>query len=214
MAEAAEGYAAYSSHGISPMAEEISRQTPGVADIIERYKAYPWRLDVSDSYSVTPSVKDPYKAGYLKDECLENALNLLNFIRYVAGLPADVTLNEVYTEKTQAGALLNRVNGKLDHFPTKPEGFPADLYETGKEGCGKSNIAAGYGNLAKSLLNGWMYDGDASNISTMGHRRWVLNPAMTQTGFGAVGSYSAMYAHDSKGSSITDYIAWPARNRP
>lgn len=214
MAEAAEGYAAYSSHGISPMAEEISRQTPGVADIIERYKAYPWRLDVSDSYSVTPSVKDPYKAGYLKDECLENALNLLNFIRYVAGLPADVTLNEDYTEKTQAGALLNRVNGKLDHFPTKPEGFPADLYETGKEGCGKSNIAAGYGNLAKSLLNGWMYDGDASNISTMGHRRWVLNPAMTQTGFGAVGSYSAMYAHDSKGSSITDYIAWPARNMP
>lgn len=214
MAEAADGYAAYSYHDISPMAEGIRRQTPGVADIIGRYKAYPWSLDVSDSYSVTPSVKDPYKAGYLKDESLQNALNLLNFIRYVAGLPTDVTLSEDYTEKTQAGALLNRVNGKLDHFPTKPEGFPDDLYKTGYEGCSKSNIAVGYGNLAKSLLNGWMYDGDASNINTMGHRRWVLNPAMTQTGFGAVGSYSAMYAHDSKGSSITDYIAWPARNMP
>ena len=59
-----------------------------------------------------------------------------------------------------------------------------------------------------------MYDGDSSNISTMGHRRWVLNPSMTQTGFGAVDSYSAMYAFDSQGSGITDYVAWPAQNMP
>ena len=219
MTEAADGYAVYSNNnGVSSLSEGTGRKTPGVADIIERYRAYPWSLNVSNSYSVEPSAKNPYKAGHLSDESLENALNLLNFVRYVAGVPADVGLSdgytESYTEKAQAGALLNRVNGKLDHEPTKPEGFPDDIYTKGYEGCSKSNIAAGYGNLAKSLLNGWMYDGDASNISTMGHRRWVLNPAMTQTGFGAVGSYSAMYAHDSKGSSITDYVAWPAQNMP
>lgn len=214
MAETADGYTAYSYNGISTMSEGIKRQTPSVADIIERYKAYPWSLDVSNSYSVEPSVKSPYKAGYLSDKSMENALNLLNFIRYVAGVPADVTRSEDYTEKAQAGTLLNRVNGKLEHEPTKPAGFPDDLYQTGYEGCRKGNIAAGYGNLAKSLLNGWMYDGDANNISTMGHRRWVLNPAMTKTGFGAVGSYSAMYAHDSAGSSVTDYVAWPAQNMP
>ncbi len=213
MEEAADGYAA-SSNSISPMAEGIRRQTPDVADIVERYKAYPWSLDVSNSYSVEPSVKDPYRAGHLSDESLDNALNLLNFIRYVAGVPADVTLSEDYMEKAQAGALLNRVNGKVDYRPTKPDSFPEELYQTGYQGCLKGNLAAGYGNLAKSLLNGWMYDGAASHVERMAHRRWILNPSMSQTGFGAVDSYAAMYAQDSSGSSITDYVAWPAQNMP
>lgn len=59
-----------------------------------------------------------------------------------------------------------------------------------------------------------MYDGGTSNIASVGHRRWVLNPAMTQTGFGAVGAYANMYAFGKGGSSITDYVAWPARNMP
>ncbi|MDE6404544.1 MAG: Ig-like domain-containing protein [Lachnospiraceae bacterium] len=214
MTEPADGAAAYSYYSISPMAAGIRRQTPGVGDIIDRYRAYPWSLDVSNSYSVEPSVKDPYKAGHLSDESLENALNLLNFIRYVAGVPADVTLSEDYTEKAQAGALLNRVNGKVDYKPVKPDSFPDGLYQTGYQGCVRGNLAAGYGNLAKSLLNGWVFDGASSNIDRMAHRRWVLNPAMAETGFGAVGSYAAMYAQDSSGSSITDYVAWPAQNMP
>lgn len=214
LTEVSSGYAAYSVDGISPMAEGNRHRTPDVGEIIDRYRAYPWSLDVSNGYSAEPSVIAPYKAGHLSDESLENTLNLLNFIRYVAGVPADVTLSEDYVEKAQAGALLNRVNGKLDEKPTKPDGFPTDLYEKGQEGCAKSNLAAGYGNIAKVLMNGWMYDGDASKVDRMAHRRWVLNPSMTQTGFGAVGSYSAMYALDSKGSGITDYVAWPAQNMP
>ncbi|MDE5716451.1 MAG: Ig-like domain-containing protein, partial [Lachnospiraceae bacterium] len=214
MTEATGGYAAYSDNGISPMAEGIRRQTPDVRDIIDRYKAYPWSLDVANSYSVEPSVKDPYRAGYLSDESLENALNLLNFIRYVAGVPADVTLSGDYMEKAQAGALLNRINGKVDYKPAKPDNFPDGLYQTGYQGCVKGNLAAGYGNLAKSLLNGWVFDGASSNIDLMVHRRWILNPSMTKTGFGAVGSYAAMYAQDSSGSGITDYVAWPAQNMP
>ena len=204
----------YENGVMSTRAGSLSVQKPGTAEIIARYQAYPWKLDVSNTYSDQPSAKSPYHAGHLTDDSLQNALNLLNFIRYVAGIPADVTLSEEYVELTQAGALLNCVNNKLSHEPTKPDGFPDDLYEKGKKGCGSSNIAWNYGNMAQSLLNGWMYDGDSSNISKMGHRRWVLNPSMTQTGFGAVGAYSAMYAFDSKGSSITDYVAWPARNMP
>lgn len=214
LADAAGEYGVYSDNSVSRQTEGNRHQTPGVGEIIDRYRAYPWSLGVSNSYSVKPSASEPYKAGHLSDESLENALNLLNFIRYVAGVPANVELSEDYTEKVQAGALLNRVNGKLDHNPVKPDGFPKELYDTGKEGCAQGNIAAGYGNIAKSLLNGWMYDGDAANIDRMGHRRWVLNPAMTQTGFGAVDSYSAMYAFDRKGSGITDYVAWPAQNMP
>lgn len=192
----------------------ISRQTPSVSQIIDRYQASPWSLSVANSYSENPSTKSPYRAGHLSDGSLENVLNLLNFIRYVAGIPADVTLDEEYAQKAQAGTLLNCVNGILTHDPAWPDGFPNDLYQAGKSGCSSSNIASGYGNLAKSLLNGWMYDGDSSNIDQMGHRRWILNPAMEKTGFGAVGAYSAMYVFDAGGSTVTDFVAWPAQNMP
>lgn len=210
----ANGVMSYGSSVMSTESGSLSVQTPGTAEIIAHYKAYPWSLAVRNSYSENPSTKSPYKAGHLSGKSLENALNLLNFIRYVAGIPADVTLSEDYIELAQAGMLVNCVNNQLSHRPTQPAGFPDDLYKKGYQGCSSSNIAWNYGNIAQSLLSGWMYDGDSSNISVMGHRRWVLNPSMTQTGFGAVGAYSAMYAFDRKGSSITDYVAWPARNMP
>ncbi|MCM1268833.1 MAG: Ig-like domain-containing protein, partial [Bacteroidales bacterium] len=211
------GIRLYNNEVMSTTSAGTTVQTPSTTDIIARYKDYSWSLSAANTYSVRPSTKKPYEAGHLSDVSLHNTLDLLNFIRYVAGVPADVTLNEDYTNLAQAGTLLNCVNGQLTHTPGRPSGFTEednDLYEKGKAGCGSSNIAYNYGNLAKSLLNGWMYDGDAGNISAMGHRRWVLNPSMTQTGFGAVGAYSAMYAFDRKGSSITDYVAWPARNMP
>lgn len=210
--------AVFSDNGLSTLAEtgqKLKRGTPSVTDIIDRYKAYPWKLDVKNSYSEQPSAKSPYKAGYLKDECLDNALNLLNFIRYVAGVPADVELSGDYTEMAQAGALLNCVNGKLtDDPPAKPEGFPDDLYNLGSVAYSNCSIAKGYGNLSKVLMNGWMYDGASADMEKMSHRRYILNPSMTRTGFGAAGAYSFMYALDRKGSSITDYVAWPARNMP
>lgn len=208
------GIMTHGNNVMSTRTEGAAAQTPGTVDIIARYKACSWNLAVKNSYSEKPSTKSPYKAGHLSDESLHNALNLLNFIRYVAGVPADVTLNEDYIDLTQTVALVNCVNNALSHSPAKPNGFPDDLYEKAKAGCDKSNSAWNYGNMAQSLLNGWLYDGDDQNISSMGHRRWVLNPSMTQTGFGAVGAYSAMYAMDRQGSSITDYVAWPARNMP
>lgn len=207
----------YSSTDGARSGESGKRQTPSTVEIIQRYQDYPWSLSVANTYSDKPSTKNPYKAGHLSNDSLVNALNLMNFIRYVAGIPSDVTLDNSekgYIEKAQAGALVNCVNGVLSHTPQQPKGFPDDLYALGKEGCGSSNIAYNYGNIAKSLLNGWMYDGDSTNIASMGHRRWVLNPSMTQTGFGAVEAYSNMYAFDRNGSGISDFVAWPAQNMP
>lgn len=204
----------YSTTGSVRSGEPVKRQTPSTVEIIQRYQDYPWSLSVGNTYSDKPSTNNPYKAGHLSNDSLLNALNLMNFIRYVAGIPSNVTWSESYNEMAQAGALVNCVNGQLSHNPTQPKGFPDDLYALGKEGCGKSNIAYNYGNIAKSLLNGWMYDGDSTNIASMGHRRWVLNPSMTQTGFGAVGAYSNMYAFDREGAGISDFVAWPAQNMP
>lgn len=66
-----------------------------------------------------------------------------------------------------------------------------------------------------------MDDGDSNNIARVGHRRWILNPEMRETGFGVITSssdtefYSAMLAHDSSNSSATQtMVAWPAQNTP
>ena len=50
----------------------------------------------------------------------------------------------------------------------------------------------------------------------VGHRRWVLNPAMQYTGFGSVNRTCAMYSIDESraGHFTGDYVAWPAPNTP
>ena len=60
-----------------------------------------------------------------------------------------------------------------------------------------------------------MADDDSSNISRVGHRRWVLNPSMGKAGFGYAGRYTAMYAHDRSNTSANQYgVAWPAQMMP
>lgn len=63
-----------------------------------------------------------------------------------------------------------------------------------------------------------MADDNASNIDRVGHRRWVLNPAMGKTGFGAVkgdkGTYSGMYSFDRSRSAAQYGVCWPAQTMP
>ncbi len=96
-----------------------------------------------------------------------------------------------------------------------------ELYDLGYRGASKSNIAsASWQNrsLNGTILHAWMADWDDYNIARVGHRRWVLNPQMGATGFGAVsgenGTYNAMYAIDYTGSGQEYGVAWPAQNMP
>lgn len=168
------------------------------------------------AFAKKPSVKkSSFQAGVLKKSSLNDGLNALNVMRYVAGLPANVKIDNTYNKKCQAAALVNAANGQLSHFPSKPAGMSNTLYNLGKTGAGSSNIAWNYGNLASSVLYGWMADSDMSNIDRVGHRRWILNPSMKKTGFGFVNNYSAMYAFDNSFGNTKYYgVAWPAQNMP
>lgn len=167
------------------------------------------------TYAEQPNIDtSPYAAGSLSNETLNDALKVLNFVRYIAGVPSNVTLNGSYNEQAQAAALVSRLNNKLSHDPSQPAGLPNDLYDLGHTGASRSNLGSGYANPASSIVNGYLRDGDASNIDRVGHRRWVLNPPMSQVGFGYVGSYTAMYALDRTGSSSCTNVAWPAQNMP
>lgn len=93
------------------------------------------------TYEQEPVVSAPYSPGELSAESKEKALNALNAIRYIAGIPDDVILDEKYAEKVQAGALINYVNGKMSHTPEQPADMSKELYDLGYSGTSSSNIA-------------------------------------------------------------------------
>ncbi len=193
-----------------------SLKFPSQDEIRAKYAELSWDEGLKDTYDITPSIKNPYEAGRLSAKSLQNALNIVNFSRYVAGLPADVKLSEEYNTLSQAGALVSAANKTLSHNPTQPSGFPTDLYQTGYEGCQSSNLSGGRESLGSSIIDGWLNDSSGENMSKVGHRRWVLSPKMSATGFGSAKNYTAMYACDVKGGEEPEdyYVAWPAPNTP
>lgn len=167
------------------------------------------------TYKESPSTKEPFKVGSLSDETLNSAIKMMNQIRYIAGISNNLVLNEAATAKTQAASLVNSINRVLTHFPQKPSGMEDSMYQLGAQGARSSNLAAGYDTINSSLVHGYMYDGDRSNIAAVGHRRWILNPSMSATGFGYCDNYSGMYAFDMNNKSASEYgVVWPAQTMP
>ena len=185
-------------------------------------------------YKTQPGGTNP---GELTDAVKQDALNAINTVRYIAGLPYNITIDADQDKMAQSAAYVNNTNSKMSHTPTRPSGWGSEydtVYDLGYKGASSSNIAAGYYSLASAVINGWMYDGDSSNIDRVGHRRWVINPYMETTGFGQVGSHMAMYAFgygeeywdayydayssreelESKGKSLGSVSVWPAPNMP
>jgi Bacterial surface proteins containing Ig-like domains len=167
------------------------------------------------TYKENPSTKAPYKAGSLTDETLNSAIKMLNQIRYIAGISYNISLNDEDIAKAQAASLVNCVNGKLSHTPDEPSDMEESLFQLGEQGAGSSNLAAGYSTINGSIVHGYMNDGDSYNIDRVGHRRWILNPTMSATGFGYCEGYSALYAFDTNNESASEYgVAWPAQTMP
>ena len=80
----------------------------------------------------------------------------------------------------------------MEHKPKKPAGVSQEFYQLAYEGTSSSNLGQGYRNLSTAITDGWIDDGDTSNIDRIGHRRWCLDPRMQATGFGHAGSDTRM----------------------
>ncbi len=212
----------------------INVNTPSKEEIVQFMQAHPTGDIYFDAdgkstgkthetaYLTVPETSAPYAAGRLAESEEAAALNTIKTIRYIAGISSNLYISEEYSQLAQASALINYVNGKLTHTPVKPAGMDQTLAQQGYDGSLHSNIswtAWAENSLKWSILSGWMDDSDASNLSMLGHRRWILNPAMSMTGFGSVtgikGTYQAMYTYD-KDNRDSDYtgVCWPAHNMP
>ena len=167
--------------------------------------------DVKYEFQVQPKTKPPYNSGKISEEYLKIPFKMLNFARFMVGIPDDVTNDSSYEKLAQDASLLMKVNNKMAHTgQPKPKSMNDKLYKSGAKGCNSCNLFWGQENLYEAV-EGWLVDN--GNFTTIGHRRWILHPPMKKTGFGIVGGFAAMYCFDNSfGETPYKNIPWPCRN--
>ena len=126
----------------------------------------------------------------------------------------------------QAAAVVNAANSSMQHYPGQPAGMDDALYALGYQGASSSNLWYGTSDFLTLSRSPWGYmdDSDVTNIQLLGHRRWMLNPLMAQTGFGYAANLStdyvynnqtALYCFDTSAQNAHDgAVAWPATTMP
>lgn len=199
------------------------------AEIADFANSHPAPLDYPITYKDEPSLSDPYEPGVLSDETVNSALNMLNQVRYIAGVDANVTHDDAQAEKAAASTLLNFLNNDLNHYPPRPSVLADSqydaLYKFGYDAASKCNIHYKWGgwgfnepSLNDDIINSWCADSDSSNIARVGHRRWFLDPELKTVGFGATvqngTEQSAAYTSHDYSLDRNKYVAWPAQEMP
>lgn len=169
-------------------------------------------------YLETPKVTAPYGEGALTEAALGDAVDYLNFIRWLADLEP-VRDSEIYNYQCQHGAVLLAALDYVDHNAPNPGDMDQNFYDSAHLATASGNIARFNWMRGSIIREGIAYfvrdDGD-QNLPMLGHRRWALNPLMGATGFGLANaesgmSYVVMYAHDLGNIEAEwDSVRWPA----
>jgi hypothetical protein len=177
------------------------------AEIVARWAQLSPRYN-GNTYVVKPRTKAPYSPGSVMPGFLQDGINIVNFARYVAGLPDDVRLDANLNADGQYGSVLLAASS-FSHSPPKPADMPQDFYNRGLACTSSSNIGAGYSKVS-DFEESCLDDSDAGNIDRLGHRRWLLNPGMLKTGIGFADGSCTTYAFDeSRPSYPYGFVAWP-----
>ena len=197
----------------------------------------------SDNVYISAPGFSPYSAGKVRREVLTEALDELNYIRSLIGVPS-VTLNDDYNNRAQHGAVLLDALNMLSHTPGRPSDMSEAFYKLAYDATSHGNLSMGQksvngkvsGNMSPTMaVQQCMDDSDSSNISRVGHRRWLMNPRMKKVGFGVSTrrGYAVTYVIEEFGKSGTlsqqeyqqylnwkkwpisrEYITWPASSTP
>lgn len=183
--------------------------------------------DPTQWYDELPKYTAPYKAGKIKQEYLNIALERLNALRRLSGLHA-VALSTTATKEAQAGATLMVITQNFGHGSQPvPDGITENdqFYKDGKEGTATGNVYPQYP-LIQSIDG---YNLDPGNPG-VGHRLWQLSPGITAVGIGSAikkkdangkeiglgGNVEVVVgAQPDSGTTITpttnwDFISWPS----
>lgn len=182
------------------------------AAIIEKWNQYKPSF-TGQIYLEQPSVSAPYKAGQLTSSFVNDGTKMVNFVRFLAGLPDDVVIDDTIANKAQTGSVL--LTKEFSHTPAKPGDMDDAFYSVGYAATSSSNIAMGFRTLDQSIKDGYMRDSDTGNMDRLGHRRWLLNPALQKIAFGFAENgrmpcSNVMVFDQSRPKAVDyDYVAWP-----
>ncbi len=175
-------------------------------------------FDGDSPYAAQPACAAPYDAGELLEDARAEALDYLNFARWLAGV-GPVSDSGIYDYQCQHGAVLLAGLDYVDHNAPQPADMDRNFYDSAHIATTSGCIARFNWMRQTILREGVEYflrdDGEA-NLENLGHRRWALNPTMAATGFGLANSdtgmsYVVMYAHDlGNPEAEWDRVCWPA----
>ncbi|MEN3110077.1 CAP domain-containing protein [Uliginosibacterium paludis] len=172
------------------------------------------------SYTVSPQVSNCV-AGQVSTADKNAVLARINEIRSRHGLPA-VTYDSSDDAAAAAAALYMVANGELTHTP---DSSGSCYTSEAARLAGKSNLYMAGGSNTRNMasadsVTAYLVD---SNVSTLGHRRWVLYPFLASTSFGRVDSddgksmASALRTIGGAASSVSmtnDFVAYPYGSYP
>lgn len=170
-------------------------------------------LASSDGNPFSPGANrcDP---GTLSDEGYDHALRIVNYGRWLAGLPG-VTYDTRLNAGAQACATIMANQRSLSHDP--PQSWACYSPE-GAASAGESNIHLSYGSGSiEGSVAGFFKDGGDNNRADVGHRRWLQSPTLGPVGYGFHRSSSADAAgscYNVIGGAATsphpiDFVAYP-----
>jgi len=141
------------------------------------------------------------------------SLRAVNYMRAMADLPP-VKLNATLSKLGQAGALISEANGWLTHYP-----YPGMLCysKNGYRGANQGNLVLhdtgdprefNEGTGARAIVSYMVDHGD--NNKSVGHRRWVLYPRLTEVGLGDTDYANNMVIRGGKVTGPrSQWVSWP-----
>ena len=146
-------------------------------------------------------------SGTASDAAQAVALSRVNMVRALSGLPA-VTYDAKSDPETQDAALMMTANNELNHEP------PANWYcwtEAGFVGAGASNLHRGWSTDLKlpdplEAVDAFLVD---INVESLGHRRWLLDPFLTQVSYGAAHGKSKVVSSYPYGRAMALKVIYP-----
>ena len=138
----------------------------------------------------------------------DKVVKRVNYYRAMCGLPATVTLNSSQNKSCQDAALIMMANNTLTHTPSSGmKCYTKAGYDAAKTG----NIAIGWGsaepeaNHSINAVSGFIEDHGGGN-EIVGHRAWLLHPALSAIGTGSV--YDANHVYQGMQGGAANCIRW------
>ncbi|MCI8423212.1 MAG: hypothetical protein HFF50_06750 [Lawsonibacter sp.] len=180
---------------------------------IKELLAATYHTQTDEMYETAPSLSAPYAAGKMSQRAQNDFLARLNALRRLAGLP-DVKLDAAWCDEAQHCSVLLAAAGRLSHTPTQPSDMDNAFFQKASTAAGTSNLYRGMYQITG--IDELFEDSDDANLSALGHRRWQLNPGMTQVGFGFAdspryGNFLTVKVVGGDSSPVDyHYVAWPA----